>query len=172
MIIMTARNFRLTEGLKQHIFKRLGKLGKYVNENEEIEVVMETKNYGSKIEVTFNHNDKTLRASSVNEDLYVATDLVVDKINEQIRRNSDKATSFKKESIKFADYPSKLKKKNEEPIIVKRKFVDSKPMFEEEAIEQMELLDHRSFIFFNASTDSVCMLYKRHDGDYGIIETI
>lgn len=169
MIKITARNFKLTEELKGHISQRLEKLNKYVKGNEKIEVVMETKTYGSKIEVTFKYDNKTLKASNVDNDLYVAIDLVVNKINKQIRRASDKKSDFSNISVKHLDFSNSIEEEKK-PLIVKRKIVSLKPMFEEEAIEQMELLDHRSFIFFNASADAICMLYKRHDGDYGIIE--
>lgn len=172
---ITAKNFTLTEGIKQSIYNKFNKFEKFTS-GEKIDVILDTNQNRKKIEVFFTVKNKTFKAEAKHDDLYIAVDLVVDKIDKQIKRYLDKKASVKNESVRFTEYPS-LTKMNEEmnvddtPKIVKRKLVSSKPMFEEEAIAQMELLGHRSFIFFNENTESICMLYKRHDGDYGIIET-
>lgn len=179
MINMTARNFDLTEGIKGYVSKRLDKISKYLDDNQKVDVVMEANDYGQEIEVSLLYNGYNVRASSIDEDLYTATDLVSDKVEKQLRRISDKLTSKRnkpsKEQIEVESINSiedELEKEKQSSRIVKRKVISAKPMFEEEAIEQMDLLDHRSFIFFNATTNTICMLYKRHDGDYGIIEAI
>lgn len=172
---ITAKNFTLTEGIKQRIYSKFNKFKKFTLD-EKIDVILDTNKNRQKIEVFFTVKNKTFKAEAKHNDLYIAVDLVIDKIDKQIRRYLDKEASVNNESVRFTEYPS-LTKINEEmivdamPKIVKRKFVSSKPMFEEEAIAQMELLGHRSFIFFNEDTESICMLYKRHDGDYGVIET-
>ena len=174
MIDMTARNFKLTEGITNHVNSKLSKFEKFLNENERMNVVLDSNKYGKKVEVSFRLANKPLRASVVDNDLYVAVDLLIDKLNKIIKKHGDK--SFKKDSIRYAETLSEGEKyaRNtmvDQPKIVRRKIVPSKPMFEEEAIEQMELLDHRSFIFHNESTGTVCMMYKRNDGNYGILET-
>lgn len=178
MINMTARNFDLTEGIKSHVIKSLDKIEKYLDEGHNVDVVMEANDYGQKIEVSLSHNGNLIRASSIDKDLYTASDLVSDKMEKQLRRSSDKLRSKRKKSIRHMnstelDY---LEEEDDDDYtsskIVKRKVISAKPMFEEEAIEQMDLLDHRSFIFFNATTNTICMLYKRHDNDYGIIEAV
>lgn len=174
MIDMTARNFKLTEGITNHVNSKLSKFEKFLNENERMNVVLESNKYGKKAEVSFRLASKPLRASVVDDDLYVAVDLLVDKLNKIIKKHNGKDS--KKDSIRYAETISKSEEYARgtmvnQPSIVKRKTVPSKPMFEEEAIEQMELLDHRSFIFHNESTGTVCMMYKRNDGNYGILET-
>lgn len=170
MIRMTAVNFKITDGIDNYVNKRLDKLHKYLDKKEIIDVLMKTGNYGNKIEVSLYHNKKNLRASSVEDDMYVAIDLVVDKIEKQLKKEMEIKLKNRKNYVDTTGFNQSLKI-DDKPKIVKRKVVSSKPMFEQEAIEQMELLDHRSFIFFNENIGSICMLYKRHDGDYGIIET-
>lgn len=176
MINITARNFKLTEGITGYVENKIGKFEKFIDNDEVINVVLETNKYGKKAEASFRIANKSLRASVVDEsDLYVAIDLLVDKLNRIVEKNNIRVNN--KDSIRYAEPISQteiyVKQKEEDtPRIIKRKTVSSKPMFEEEAIEQMELLDHRSFIFHNASTNSICMMYKRHDGHYGILETV
>lgn len=174
MIDMTARNFKLTEGITTHVNSKLNKFEKFLNEGERMNVVLESNKYGKKAEVSFRLASKPLRASVVDDDLYVAVDILANKLNKIIKKHNDKDS--KKDSIRYAETVSESEKYAMDIIanqskVVRRKTVPSKPMFEEEAIEQMELLDHRSFIFHNASTDTVCMMYKRNDGNYGILET-
>lgn len=171
---ITAKNFTLTEGIKQSISNKFKRFEKFTS-SEKINVILDINKNRQKIEVFLTVKNKTLKAEAKHEDLYVAVDLVIDKMDTQIKRYIEKETSVKKESVRFAEYESSLKINedigiHDEPRIVKRKLVSSKPMFEKEAIAQMELLGHRSFIFFNEDINSICMLYKRHDGDYGVIE--
>lgn len=173
MINITARNFKLTEGIKSSIFDRLGVFEDFLTEDELINVVLQTNKYGKKVEVDFKVNGKPIRTSCTDNDLYVAINLISEKIDTLIRKYSKKMKSNNGESIRFAKYPNLNKNQdaiNNGPGIVKRKYISSKPMLEEEAIAQMELLNYRSFLFYNASTDAICMLYKRNDGHYGIIE--
>lgn len=174
MIDMTARNFKLTEGITTHVNSKLNKFEKFLNEGERMNVVLESNKYGKKVEASFRLASKPLRASVVDDDLYVAVDLLANKLNKIIKKHNDKDS--KKDSIRYAETVSESEKYAKDDMankskVVRRKTVPSKPMFEEEAIEQMELLDHRSFIFHNASTDTVCMMYKRNDGNYGVLET-
>lgn len=174
MIKITARNYKLTNGIKETVNEKLSKFEKFLTSDGRIEVVLESNKYGQEIEVFFMIEETVLKAECTDEDLYVAIDLVVDKLDTQVRRHNDKNNGVTNESIRYADFSSPVDnddKEGLEPKIVKRKYITSKPMFEEEAISQMEVLNHKSFLFFNASTETFCMLYKRHDGNYGIIET-
>lgn len=177
MANITAINFKLTEGIESHVNNRMSKFDKFIKkEDNNINVILESNKYGKKAEASFKLYNKSLRASVVNDDLYIAVDLLVDKLSRVIEKNLGKLNEINKyETIKHMEYYNKNKiksnEKDESPRIVRRKVVSSKPMFEEEAMEQMELLDHKSFIFHNASTDKISMLYKRLDGDYGILET-
>lgn len=170
MIKITAKNFKLTDGLRSSIVNKLERFEKLLPNDELIDVILETKAYGQKIEVFFRINNRLIKAESIDNDLYVAIDLVVDKLKRQISKYSGKLSNNATESIKFAEM-NKINDKEERttPSIVKRKYISKKPMMEEEAILQMELLGHKSFLFFNADTDSTAMIYKRNDGNYGII---
>ena len=171
-INITAKNFDLTQAIKDVINEKVGRLDKYFAKEVDTKVILETNKYGKKIEVLISTQSKLLKAECINEDLYVAIDMVVDKFKTQIERFSDKLNKFDFDSIRQveldSDYDEDIKKVGK---IVKRKQFDLKPMMEEEAILQMELLNHTTFMFFNAETDSVCLLYKRKDGNYGIIES-
>lgn len=174
MTNITAKNFTLTQGIKNKIYDKFSKFDKFMEDGEKIDIVLDTNKNRQKIEVFFKIKGKSFKAESSDNDLYVAVDLVIDKMQRQISRCLKKENNVKNESVRFTEYLDSIeetKKTEKTPKIVKRKHICSKPMFEKEAIEQMELLEHRSFIFFNADTDTVCMIYKRHDGDYGIIET-
>ena len=113
----------------------------------------------------------TLRSEESHSDLYAAIDLTVDKLERQIRKNKTKINSKIKRNI-IQNFEMDLEDNFEEDSkVLKRKKVDMKPMDEEEAILQMEMLGHSFFVFKNADTDSICVLYLRKDGNYGIIET-
>ena len=117
-----------------------------------------------------------LRAEETRDDLYAAIDVVVDKLERQIRKNKTKIQSKKmKEKLSkdfMIDAIEKIEDdKEEENKIVKRKTVEVKPMSEEEAILQMELLEHQFYIFKDSETNKVAVVYKRKEGNYGIIES-
>ena len=124
------------------------------------------------IEVTINTNSLIIRGEESNSDLYASIDIVSDKIERQIRKNKTRLNRHKnkdKVNIFYLDYESDNEEKDEK--IVKRKIIDTKPMDEEEAILQMELIDHDFFVFKNSKTDEINVIYKRQDGNYGVIET-
>ena len=114
----------------------------------------------------------TLRSEEAHSDLYAAIDLTVDKLERQIRKHKTKINSKNKKNV-IQNFEIDLEDKFEEDEskVLKRKKVDMKPMDEEEAIMQMEMLGHSFFVFKNAETNNICVLYLRKDGNYGIIET-
>ena len=122
------------------------------------------------VEVTVPIKKYILRAEEANEDLYASIDLVVEKLERQIRKNKTRIKERKVKDIPVINFEAIIE---EEPktTIVKRKSVEMKPMDEEEAVLQMELLGHEFFVFQDIDTDSISVLYKRKDGNYGIIET-
>jgi len=166
-IIITAKGFKLTDGLKANIDEKFSRFEKVMSPDEIITIVLESKKYGQKIEVTMTINNRWIKAESIDEDLYVAIGLVVDKLKKQIKKYSDRI--YSKENIPAYFHESEVVEQKDEVKIVKRKYVALKPMTEEEAMLQMELLGHKSFMFFNADEELICMLYKRNDGDYGIL---
>ncbi len=165
----------VTDAINSYVEGKLGKLDKYFR-NDEIRANVLLKVRGANrqiIEVTIPTEKFILRCEEENNDLYAAIDLCVDKLERQIRKNKTKlkrhVTREKNLDINFEFELEENEDKDE--AIVKRKKIDTKPMDEEEAILEMELLGHDFFVFKNTNTESVCVVYKRKSGDYGIIET-
>lgn len=163
---------KITEAIKSQVEEKLGKLDQYFENPEELKayVVVRVRNKEQIIEVTIPTPKFTLRAETSEEDLYAAIDLTIDKLERQIRKNKTKMRRKFKDVLQYemmVDIPDE----DEESSIVKRKTIELRPMDEEEAILQMELVDHDFFIFKNIDTESVSVLYKRKDGSYGIINT-
>ena len=167
---ITARNFDLSEAIKESIETKLGKLEKYTDKDSPIKVVMETKRYGQKIEVSVVVNNSVVRAEAIEDSLYTSIDLVVEKLKHQIEKFQIKLKAKEAKSLSHT-HMTDIKDDHSEPTkIIKRKAFDMKPMMEEEAVLQMELLGHDFFVFFNAEVEEVCVIYKRKDGNYGLIE--
>ena len=153
---------------------QIGKLDKYFDNPENITATVSIKIVGKKqvVEVTINTHSFVIRGEESNDDLYASIDLVSDKIERQIRKNKTRMhKKINKEKIKDFNLSYDDNAEEKSDIIVKRKVIETKPMDEEEAILQMELLGHDFFVFKNANTDEFNILYKRKNGDYGIIET-
>ena len=154
------------------IIEKMERLNKYFGNAKSIKasVIIRVKNNEQIIEVTVPTSKFTLRAEEKHVDLYAAIDLVVDKLERQIRKNKTKLNDKYKNIIQV-DVPvsSDVEEEEEELKIVKRKNIDTKPMDEEEAILQMELLNHDFFVFKNVDEECVSVMYKRRDGNYGII---
>ena len=162
----------VTDSIRNYIEEKLGKLDKYFENPDEItaSVLVRESGINDKVEVTIPIKTTILRAEVSTKDLYEAIDLVVEKLGRQIRKNKTRMNKINKESIvAFIDFEITEEEKKEESV-VKRKTIEMKPMSEEEAILQMNLLGHDFFIFKNSATDEVSVLYKRNDEQYGIID--
>lgn len=163
----------VTDSIKNYVKEKLQRLEKYFDEPSSLtaHVLVRVRNGNQIIEVTIPTARYTLRAEEKNADLYAAIDLVIDVLERQIRKNKTKLNKKRSEEpIGFAF----LENDSEEEIndtIVKRKDIDSKPMSEEEAILQMELLGHDFFLFKNVDEECISVIYKRKDGNYGIINS-
>ena len=162
----------VTESIKSYIEEKIGRLDKYFENPNEVTATALIKLRGKDqvVEVTINANKFILRGEESHKDLYAAIDKVSDKIERQIRKNK---TRLKKKTVKDVsrDFVLDFEEKEEnDNVIVKRKVIENKPMSEEEAILQMELLGHEFFAYKNEETGEVNILYKRKDGDYGILE--
>ena len=161
----------VTKAIKTCIEEKLTKLDKYFEKAEDIKctVIIRVKNNKQTVEVTVPTSKFTLRAEESHSDLYAAVDLIVDKLERLIRKNKTKLTKHYKNVPSFEmsfDYEGI---EEEDKKIIKRKNVDTKPMDEEEAIMQMELLNHDFFAFKNLDEECVSVIYKRKDDTYGII---
>lgn len=167
------KKLEVTEALKSYIEEKLGRLNKYFEEPDNITANILIKLNGKQqvVEVTINTHGLILRGEEANKDLYASIDLVTDKIERQIRKNKTKIRKqISKESIKDFKFVEE-DAIEEEQNIVKRKIIDMKPMSEEEAILQMELLDHDFFVYKTIEDGKINVVYKRKDGNYGIIGT-
>jgi putative sigma-54 modulation protein len=161
----------VTDSIKKYIKEKLSRLDRYFEDSSKIDahVLVRARNGEEVIEVTIPTSRYTLRAEEKNSDLYAAIDLVIDVLERQIRKNKTKLNKRREINKDFAFIPEDEEEYEDDNIIVKRKTVSSKPMSEEEAILQMELLDHDFFMFKNEDEDCFSVLYKRKDGNYGII---
>ena len=165
---------KITPAINDYIENKIGKLDKYLEDpsNVTANVVVKVKGKDQTVEVTIPMKKLILRAEDTHNDLYAAIDLVSEKLERQIRKN--KTRMKKKVSKELIDFKVDFKiekDEDEKGRIVKRKIVETKPMNEEEAILQMNLLGHDFFVFTNEATNEFNILYKRKDGNYGIIET-
>ena len=171
--IIRSAKMKNTDAIKEYIENKLARLDKYFQDSDEIEANVLTKVNGKKqtIEVTIPTKHFTLRNEETNDDLYAAIDKIVDKLERQIRKNKEKINKkVNKTLINDFEYDL-VDELSEDEKIVKRKNVELKPIDEDEAIIQMEMLGHSFFVYKDVNTNEVCVLYKRKNGNYGIIET-
>lgn len=163
----------ITDAIKDYTEEKLGKLDKYFKDDDiTANVLAKVRGNSQIVEVTIPTSKFILRSEEEHEDLYAAIDLVTDKLERQIRKNKTRLNRNVKESVKEFNFDYELPEEEEaNEKVVKRKKLEMKPMSEEEAILEMELLGHSFFVYKDMDTDSICVLYKRKDGDYGLIET-
>ena len=174
-IKIRGEKIKITDAMKNYVEEKLGKLDKYLENSENVRasVIVKVKGHDNTVEITIPLKSFILRSEEKQDDFYAAVDLTIDKLGRQIRRNKERMMSkkvapsyeFNFESIEFE------KEEKETNKIVKRKSIEVKPMNEEEAILQMELLGHEFFMFKNSDTDKPAVVYKRKDNNYGIIES-
>lgn len=173
-ITLRGKNIEITEAIEEKVSEKLSKLDKYfiVSENVEAKVLVRTYPYGQKIEVTIPTEYVLLRAEVVNQDLYNAIDLVIDKLEGQIRKYKTRLNRKSKDNkLAFNLASIEPLEDEEEDVLVKTKTITPKPMDMEEAIMQMELIGHSFFVYRDTETDAISIVYRRNDGDYGLIET-
>ena len=162
----------VTESIKSYIEEKMGRLDKLFKNPNDITATVLIKLRGNDqvVEATINANKFILRGEESHKDLYAAIDKVSDKIERQIRKNKTRMNKRVSRDLKMHFVLDFEEKEENDNVIVKRKVIEDKPMSEEEAILQMELLGHEFFAFRNMETKDVNILYKRKDGDYGILE--
>ena len=165
----------VTDAIKEYIASKLDKLNKYFDSPEDItaNILVKVKGFEQTIEVTIPTTNFTIRNEESAEDLYAAIDLVTDKIERQIRKNKTRINKIEKDAAKKLNFVfmENIEEDEEDKIIVRRKTLNTKPMDEEEAMLQMEMLGHDFFVYKDRDTKRICIIYKRKDNNYGIIET-
>ncbi|MBU5270113.1 ribosome hibernation-promoting factor, HPF/YfiA family [Clostridium cochlearium] len=171
-ITVTGKNIEVTNALRNVVEKKLEKLDKYFKPDIEAQVTLSVEKNRQIIEVTIPFNGVILRGEEANEDMYASIDLVIDKLERQIRKQKTKLQKrMYGDSLRFQFIPDyEGDKSKEESKIVKTKRFAMKPMSSEEAVLQMELIGHNFFVFENGDTGEVNVIYKRKDGNYGLIE--
>jgi len=172
-ILVRGDKIAVTEAINNYITEKISKLEKYIDNSENVRanVVIKVKNHEQKVEVTIPLKKFILRAEETQEDVYAAIDVIIDKMERQIRKNKTKLQSKKIKDTKEINVDFVEEIDEEENKIVKRKKIEVKPMSEEEAIIQMELLGHSFYLFKDSTTLHPTLVYKRADGNYGLIET-
>lgn len=169
------QKLEVTDAIRSYIEEKIGRLEKYFENPADItaNVLIKVRGKDQVVEVTIPAPKLILRGEEANKDLYASIDLVSDKLERQIRKNKTRMSSKnnKKNVTDFIAEFSVDELELDKNVIVKRKHIEMKPMNEEEAILQMELLGHEFFVYKDSENNNVCILYKRKDGDYGIIET-
>lgn len=169
--IISGRNIEVTEGLRAAVEDKIGKLEKYFTSDTEIHVTMSVEKERQKIEVTIPVKGNIIRSEQVSNDMYVSIDLVEEIIERQLKKYKNKLVDKKQAAAFFRqDFIEKDYMDEEEIKIVRSKKFDIKPMYPEDACIQMELLGHNFFVFCNAETDEVNVVYKRKGNTYGLIE--
>lgn len=172
--IIHGRKVEVTDSIKSYIEEKIGRLDKYLESPADAVATVVVKVRGNEqiVEVTIPLKKVLLRSEESHDDLYAAIDIASDKLERQIRKNKTRMNrKYKDESIGFNFDTVDATEEQDESSIVKRKQIEMKPMSEDEAILQMNLLGHEFFVFKNIESGDVDVLYRRKDGDYGIIET-
>ncbi|MDH4618283.1 ribosome-associated translation inhibitor RaiA [Brevibacillus sp. AY1] len=175
-------NIQITAALRDYVEKKVGRLTKYFEEPlpADVQVTMQVHRGEGTIEVTIPLNGVIIRAEETHEDMYAAIDLVVEKLERQIRKHKTKL--MRKLRV---DSNSRAMQRDAQPVavmmtdqddedieidIVRTKRFDLKPMDTHEAVMQMDMLGHNFFVFQNSDTNDVNVVYRRNDGRYGLIE--
>ena len=170
-IIISGKNIEITEGLKTAVQDKIGKLDKYFSEDTVAKVILSVEKERQKIEVTIPMKGSIIRSEQVSNDMYVSIDLVKEILERQLKKYKKKLTDMKQNALSFSQaFLEKDEEEDEEIKIVRTKRFDIKPMYPEDACIQMELLGHDFFVFCNAETDQVNVVYKRKGNSYGLIE--
>lgn len=169
--IIIGKNIEVTPGLKAAVEEKIGKLDKYFNEDTVVHVTLSVEKESQKIEVTIPVKGNIIRSEQVSNDMYVSIDLVEEVIERQLKKYKNKLTNYKQNMDYFKqEYIEKDYMDDDEIKIIRTKKFDIKPMYPEDACIQMELLGHNFFVFNNAETETICVVYKRKGNTYGLIE--
>lgn len=171
-IMIRGKNIEVTDALRDYVEKRVGKLTRYFDDIQEAQVTLLVERDNHVVEVTIPVNGLLLRGEESSPDMYASIDLVVEKLEKQIEKYKTRlAKRLRGPSVKeLAGLRPEKEAEEESPKLVKVKRFAVKPMPVDEAIMQMNLIGHSFFVFANAETEEVNVVYRRKDGNYGLIE--
>ena len=167
---------KITKAMKDYIEEKISKLDKYLEKGKDVKanVIVKVKGHEQTIEITIPLKSFILRSEETQEDFYAAVDKTIDKLERQVRKNKTRLmTKHEKASydFNFDGIVVDKKEEKEDHKVVKRKTIEVKPMSEEEAILQMDLLGHQFFMYKDSETMDIAVVYKRKDGNYGVLES-
>jgi putative sigma-54 modulation protein len=169
-IIINGRHFDITPALRGYAEEKIGRFEKYISNITEAVVTLSVEKYRHKAEVLLKVNGVLIQAEGVTGEVYSAIDEVVEKLEKQVVRHKEKLHSYRKgEKRAVGNTSSGI---SDIGRIIKHKRFDMKPMSPEEAVDQMELLDKDFFVFANDLSGDVNVVYRRRDGNYGLIEPV
>ena len=169
--IISGKNITVSQGLRTAVEDKLGKLERYFTPDTEVIVTLSVEKERQKIEVTIPVKGNIIRSEQVSNDMYVSIDLVEEVIERQLRKYKNKIEDKQQAAANFQkEYIDKDYEEEDEVKIIRTKKFGIKPMYPEDACVQMELLGHNFFVFCNAETDQVNVVYKRKGNTYGLIE--
>ena len=170
--IISGKNLDITEGLRSAVTEKLGKLERYFTPDTEVHVTLSVEKERQKIEVTIPVKGNIIRSEQSSTDMYVSIDLVEEVIERQLKKYRTKLVTKQQSvaSVFKKDFLEEQSEEDEEIKIIRTKKFDMKPMYPEDACVQMELLGHDFYVFINAETEDVNVVYKRKGNTYGLIE--
>ena len=174
-IIIRGDKIKITDAMSDYINEKIGKLDKYLENSDTVRanVIVKVKNHEQRVEITIPLKTFILRSEETQDDFYAAVDKTIDKLERQIRKNKTRITA--KQTKASYDFVLPEFEADDEDVsdtkIIKRKTIEVKPMDEEEAILQMELLGHQFYMYKDSDTNKIAVVYKRTDGNYGVIES-
>ena len=169
-ISIFGKNIEVSEYLENIVNKKIRKLDKFFSDDTEAMVTLSVEHNRHIAEVTIPYDGGVIRAEEVTGDMYASIDNVINKIEKQVHRFRKRIEKDHRSGIFSEVEPDYEEDEDEGPRIVRIKHFDIKPMSEEEAMLQIELLCHSFYVFENAETGSINVLYRRNDGNYGLIE--
>ena len=171
-IAVRGKNIEITPALKDYVTKRVSKITKYFDQIGEISAILKVEKGRHIVELTVPINGMILRGEEATADMYASIDQVVEKIEKQIEKYKTKiAKRIKSGTFKSELVMSSTEEETDSVKIVKTKRFSGRPMFVEEAVLQMNMINHDFFVFRNAETEEVNVVYRRKDGQYGLIES-
>ncbi|HWQ78458.1 MAG TPA: ribosome-associated translation inhibitor RaiA [Anaerovoracaceae bacterium] len=172
-VIITSKNMNASDHLKQTIDSKLDRLGKYFSNEIVANVTLSMEKGRQKIEATINAKGTIFRAEETTNDAYNGVDRIVEKLSSQMSRFKTKLQRKHKDTkeLLLEELPGAADEELDEMRVVRRKTFDLIPMTVDEAIMQMELLEHNFYVFLNVESDTAGVVYKRRDNSYGLLET-
>ncbi|MCL2695724.1 MAG: ribosome-associated translation inhibitor RaiA [Clostridiales bacterium] len=169
-ILISGKNLEVSAYLRETVEKKMGKLERFFPSDAEAHVTLSVEKNRHIVEITIPHQGRFIRSEEISGDMYASIDAALDKLERQIRKHKSNLKKGLREDAFAAHYPEEPAAEDHTPRVVRVKRFQIKPMSEEEAILQMALVGHSFYVFENAETGKINVLYSRKDGNLGLIE--